>query len=262
MSFYFEDQRSPVIGEYAKKNALILIPVGMIEQHGPHLPVSTDNIIASGVARLLAEKISDRIPTLVMPCVFTGYHGNNVMDWPGSARVKPESLYNYVYDICESLYLGGFRKIMIINGHGQNPAILEMVCRRINDNCGITPVLTRAMRMIGKEGAKIRESAQGGAGGHAGEVETSLVLALAPDLVDMSVAPDSTCQYRSPFHPGDIFPEPSPTAKVYWSSFELEQTKTGVLGNAKIATKEKGEQFLNCILSNYVSFAEEYYNHN
>lgn len=259
MSFYFEDQRSPVIGEYARKNALIIIPVGMIEQHGPHLPVSTDNIIANGIARLIADSIADRIPTLVMPCVFTGYHGKNLMDWPGSARVMPESLYHYVYDICESLCQGGFKKIMFINAHGQNPAILEMVCRIIADNYGVTPILTYAMGMIGKEGASIRTSSQGGAGGHACEVETSLILALAPELVDMSVAPDSTCQYRTAFHPGDMFPEQSPTAKVYWSSFELQRTKTGVLGNAQVATREKGRLFLNCMLKNYISLIEEYY---
>ena len=262
MSFYFEDQRSPEIGEFAKRNALIIIPVGMIEQHGPHLPVSTDNIIANGIARMIGENIADRIPMLVLPCVFTGYHGSNLMEWPGSARVMPETLYHFVYDICESLCQGGFKKIMFINAHGQNPAILELVCRRIADNYGVNPILTYAMGMIGKEGASIRTSSQGGAGGHACEVETSLVLALAPELVNMSLAPDSTCQYRTEFHSGDIFPEKSPTAKVYWSSFDLQKTKTGVLGNAQAGSAEKGKKFLECMLQNYISLIAEYYHFN
>lgn len=259
MSFYFEEQTSPQIGEYVKKNALVIIPVGMIEQHGPHLPVSTDNLIASGVARLLAERIQDRIPTLVMPCVFAGYHGDLLMKWPGSTRVRPESLYQYVFDICDSLCTGGFQKIMLINAHGQNPAILEMVCRRIADKHNVVPILTYAMGMIGQEGASIRTSRQGGAGGHACEVETSLVLALRPDLVDMSKAPDSTCQYRTPFHRGDLFPDQPKTASVYWSSFHLQNTPTGVLGDATQATPEKGAQFLDCILKNYEALAQEYY---
>ena len=259
MSFYFEDKTSLEIEDYRKKNALLILPVGMIEQHGPHLPVSTDNIIAAGVARLVAERVSNRIPTLVLPCVFAGYHGDIVMKWPGSTRVRPESLYNYVFDICDSLAIGGFKKIVIINAHGQNPAILEMVCRRITDKHGILPVLTYAMGMIGSEGASIRTSKQGGAGGHACEIETSLVLALAPDLVKMEMAPDSTCQYRTPFHRGDLYPEEGVIGKIYISTFHLQQTETGVLGNATEATKEKGERFLNCIIDNYELLIDEYY---
>ena len=148
MSIYFEDKTSVEIGEYSEKNALIILPVGMIEQHGPHLPVSTDNIIAREVSRLVAERVSSRIPTLILPCVFAGYHGNIVMNWPGSTRVDPESLYNYVFDICDSLAVGGFKKILMVNAHGQNPAILEMVCRRITDKHGILPALTYAMGMM------------------------------------------------------------------------------------------------------------------
>jgi creatinine amidohydrolase len=259
MSFYFEDKTTTQIGEYAKKNALILLPVGMIEQHGPHLPVSTDNIIARGVARLVAQRISDKIPTLVMPCVFAGYHGDILMQWPGSTRVLPETLYNYVFDICDSLCQGGFKKILIINSHGQNPAILEIVCRRITDKHGILPILTYAMSMIGKKGANIRTSEQGGAAGHACEIETSLILALSPELVDMSLAPDSTCKYRTFFHPGDLYPDIDTIPKVYWSSFHLQNTPTGVLGDATKATREKGLKLLDCIVSNYEKLIDEYY---
>ena len=259
MSFYFEDQTSPQIGDYARRNALIIIPVGMIEQHGPHLPVSTDNIIARGVASLLAERIQDEIPTLVMPCVFSGYNGENVNLWPGSAKVLPETLYHYVFDMCEALIKGGFKKIMFINSHGQNPAILELVSRRLTDLHGVIPVLTFAMGMIGKEGAAIRTSAQGGAGTHACEIETSLVLALKPDLVDMSLAPNSTCRYRSPFHPADMYPEEPARAKVYMSMWELQRTDTGVLGDASAATAEKGKLWLDMIINNYVDLAHEYY---
>lgn len=260
MSFYFEDQTTIQIGEYVKNNALIILPVGMIEQHGPHLPVSTDNIIARGVAHLVAQQICDKIPTLVMPCVFAGYHGDILMKWPGSTRVLPETLYNYVFDICDSLCQGGFKKILLLNAHGQNPAILEMVCRRIADKHNVLPILTYAMGMIGKEGANIRTSEQGGAAGHACEIETSIVLGLAPELVNMSLAPNSTCQYKTPFHRGDLYPEESATAKVYWSSFHLQNTPTGVLGDASVATREKGLKFLNCITNNYEKLIDEYYN--
>lgn len=258
-TIYFEDMKSPEIGQYVKDDALIIIPTGMIEEHGLHLPVSTDNIIATGISRLVAERVSDRIPVLVMPCVFTGYHGKIMMKWPGSTTVRPESLYNYVYDIMDSLCKNGFRKIMIINAHGQNPAILEIVCRRITDTHNVIPILTYAMGMIGKEGANIRTSQQGGAGGHGGEIETSLVLALREDLVDMSSAVDETCHYRSQFHRGDMYPDKPTTAKVYWSSFHLQNPEHGVLGDPTAATKEKGLKLLECIVDNYEKLIDEYY---
>lgn len=264
MAFYFyEHLRYPQVEELAKQDALILIPVGMLEEHGPHLPVSTDNIIASGVARLTAERIGDRIPTIVMPCVFTGYHGQYLTKWAGSVTVRPESLYNYVYDMVDSLCKNGFKKFIFVNAHGQNPAILEMVCRRITDaHETVIPALTYAMGMIGPKGAQIRTSEQGGAAGHACEVETSLVLALAPELVDMSQAKDETCSYRSEFHRGDLFPDQGASGKVYWSSFHLQKPQYGILGDATAATREKGLQLLDCIIDNYEKFAQEYYHFN
>ncbi len=260
MSFYFyEHLRYPQVEELAKQDALILIPVGMLEEHGPHLPVSTDNIIASGVARLVAQRIGDHIPTIVMPCVFTGYHGQYLTKWGGSVTVRPESLYHYVYDMTDSLCKNGFRKFIFINAHGQNPAILEMVCRRITDAHNVIPALTYAMGMIGPRGAQIRTSGQGGAAGHACEIETSLVLALAPELVDMSQAKDETCPYRSAFHRGDLYPDQPAAARIYWSSFHLQKPQYGILGDATAATPEKGLELLNCIVETYERFAEEYY---
>lgn len=258
--YYYEHLRYPQIAELVEKDALILIPVGMLEEHGPHLPVSTDNIIASGVAKLVAQRIADRIPTVVMPCVFTGYHGQYVAKWPGSTTVRPESLYNYVYDMVDSLCKNGFKKFIFVNAHGQNPAILEMVCRRIADVHPAVPALTYAMGMIGSKGAQYRTSRQGGAAGHAGEVETSLVLALAPELVDMSQAKDETCPYISEFHRADLFPDQPSAGKVYWSSFHLQKPKHGILGDATTATQEKGQKWLDCIIDNYEKFVLEYYN--
>ncbi len=259
MSIYFQDLNRDQIKEYSEKNALILLPVGMIEQHGPHLPISTDNIIAEQVACKLAERICNKIPTLVLPCVWSGYHGDIVSEWPGAIRVMPWTLYNYVYEVCESLCKGDFTKIMIINAHGQNPAILEIVCRRIADQYNVNPVLTYVMGMIGEEVKSIRTSLQGGAGGHACEIETSIVLALANQLVDMSKAPNSINPCRTKYIPGDMYSSKSVAKGIYWSTFHLQKTPTGVLGDATVATEEKGIHFLELILSHYEELVEEYY---
>lgn len=261
LSIFFADKTWPEIEEAQKRNTLIILPVGMMEQHSYHLPVSTDTIIASEVSRMVAERIKDKIPVLVLPAIWTGYHGNAVAKWPGSVRIQPETLIDVTYEVCSSLCKGGFKKIVIINGHGQNPAMLEIVCRKIADNYDVNPILTIPTGMIGKEGANIRKSALGGAGSHAEEIETSLILALKEELVDMSKAHDDTATYKSKFVAGDMYPEHDVIKSVYWSTFNIQKTESGAIGNPKPATKEAGEKFLKLIIDNYVELMEEYYAH-
>ncbi len=262
MSIYFEDKTWPEIEEAQKNNALIILPVGMMEQHSYHLPVSTDTIIATEVARRVALRIKDRIPVLVLPALWTGYHGKAVAKWPGSISIEPETLIKLVYDVCSSICRGGFKKIVIINGHGQNPAMLEIVCRKIADDFGVNPISSMPTGMIGPQGAKIRRSPVGGAGGHSCEIETSLILAINEDLVEMDKAPDDSTTYRSKFVAGDMYPEHEVIKGVYWSTFAVQKTKSGAIGNAKPATKQTGEKLLEIIVDNYVELVEEYYSFN
>lgn len=257
----FENKRRGQIKKAAENDTLILLPVGILEEHGPHLPINTDNIIAYEIARRVAEKLNDKIPTLVMPTVWAGYHGKELADIPGGIRVMPETLYHYVYDICESLVRNGFRKIAMINGHGQNPAILELVTRKIADEFGVHMMVTYPLKMIGsKAGLKIKHSPEGGAGGHAGEEETALILALQEELVDMSLAPEGDrCRHRTKFFGGDLFPEHETMSFGYYSTWAVQGSRSGVLGEPKYATKEEGEKFLELIIKNYVELMKEFY---
>ena len=261
MSIYFSDMKWPELEEAKKKNTVILLPVGMIEEHGHHLPISTDSEIAAYVAKTVAERIKDEIPVLVLPTVWTGYHGVPVSNWPGSIRLEPATLKNLVFDICASICRNGFKKILIVNGHGQNPAILEMVCRKIADTFGVNPVLTSVWSMIGKEGAKIRKSKTGGMAGHGDELETALMLAINEDLVDMTKAEDETAVYHNKFVAGDLYPEHEMIKGVYWSTWAVQQSRTGILGDATAATKETGEKLLELMIKNYCELITLYYNH-
>lgn len=259
MSIYFQDKSWPELKEAQQKNTMIILPVGMIEEHGYHLPVSTDNIIAEEIARLVVERIKDRLPVLVLPNVWTGYHGSVVAKYPGSIRVQPETLISLVYDICTSLCQAGFKKIVIINSHGQNPPMLEIVCRKIADDFVVNPILTYPMEMIGKQGGEIRKSKMGGAGGHSCEIETALMLALKEELVDMSKAVDDSTSYHSKFVAGDLYPEHEVIKGVYWSTFSIQKTTSGTIGDPTSATKETGNKLLEIILCNYEELLEEYY---
>jgi creatinine amidohydrolase len=259
MRVFFQDNTSEEIAQAARERALLLLPIGMVEEHGPHLPVSTDNIIAEGVAVGLAQRIRGRIPVLVMPTISYGFNGKTLSRWAGSVRASPESLLHYVSDVLESLVQDGFRKIMIINAHGQNPAMLEIACRKIDDAHGVQVILTYPLGMIGSVARALRKSRQGGAGGHADEIETSLILALREDLVKMDAAVDESCKVKSRFVAGDMFPDHEVLKGIYWSTFAVQGTRSGVLGDATAATAETGRKLLEVIIGNYEALAEEYY---
>jgi len=259
MSIYFGDYSWVQLEQLIKKNPLVVLPVGMFEQHGPHLPVSTDTDLVWSICEKACENISEEIPVLLLPAVWTGYHGKIVSKWPGGISVRPETLEHMVYDIVAALIGQGIRKIVIANGHGQNPAIREIVCRKIADDFDVVPMYAMPVFMLGKEGAKVRTSSPGGMGGHSDELETSLMLKVRPDLVDMSKAPCDPQDYRSKFVPGDLFPEQDMVRGVYWSSFHIQNTKSGAHGDATVATAEKGEAFFNIIHDNFCDLLFEYY---
>lgn len=257
----FENKTKDQIREAAQENTLVFLPVGILEEHGSHLPINTDNVIAGEIAKLVAERINSEIPSLVLPTVWAGYHGKELAAIPGSIRVSPKALYYYVYDICESLVRNGFKKIVMVNGHGQNPAILELVARQIANDFDVHIMVTYPMKMISKrDGLSIKSSPEGGAGGHAGELETALVLALDPEHVDMRKAPSGDlCKHKTKFFGGDMFPEHETIGFGYFSTWAAQGTRSGVLGEPRYATAEAGRKFLDVIVDNYVELMREYY---
>ncbi len=261
MSIYFSDKSWPQLEEAIEQNTLILLPIGQTEQHGPHLPLSTDTVIATETARRVAERVKDSIPVLVMPTIWSAYSVKQVADWPGLIRLQPETLLNLVYDILASLAEMGFKKIVMINAHGNNPAILELASRKIGDTYGIFPAITYVMAMASEVGPKIRKSELGGCGGHACEAETSLMLYLS-DLPDMSKAASrDIVRYHSRFFPGDIYSDIKKVPGVFWSTWGIQKSETGVYGDPTVATAEMGKQMMEAIVELHAEFLAEYYAH-
>lgn len=264
MSLYFHHQTSPEIKEAIERNALILLPVGQVEEHGPHLPLECDCIIARETARTVAEEIASEIPVLVLPTVWTGYTVQQVARWPGLITFRePESMIQMIYDILASLVEDGFKKIVIINAHGNNPAILELACRKIGSDYSVFPAVTYVLGMSKTIGPQVRKSEPGGCGGHAGEEETALLLHLTPELVRMERATDQDIvRYQSRFFPGDVYAEvPDRVSGIYWSTWGVVQSETGVYGDPTVATAETGRALFEEIVRNYKAFLREYYAH-
>jgi creatinine amidohydrolase len=264
MSFYYQNQTSPEIKRAAERDALILIPVGQVEEHGPHLPLDCDCIIAKETARVLAEKIEPEIPVLVLPTVWSAYSVQQVARWPGLITFRePETMIQMMYDIMASLVHDGFRKIVIINAHGNNPAILELASRRIGSDFNVFPAVTFVLAMSKQVGPSVRKSVMGGCGGHAGEEETALLLHLSPELVHMDRATDDDIvRYQTRWFPGDVYSTiPNRVGGVYWSTWGVVESKTGVYGDPTAATAETGKALFDAIIENYVDFIREYYAH-
>jgi len=249
MSIYFADKKWPELKGLIKKNALIILPVGQVEEHGRHLPVKTDAYIAEEVAKRIGESLKNKIPLLIMPTVWSGYSMKSVAKWPGTMRLKQETFINMVFDICSSVIEMGFKKIMIISAHGNHTGALRVVTRNIADEYNIFMALTYPSVMAKEEFSKISKAGPKGSC-HGGEYETSLMLYLNESLVDMKkVTSQDKIIISSKFY----------SDKVFWSTWGLQKSKTGIYGDPTKATKETGKQIMQAIINNYQKFIKEFY---
>jgi len=256
MSIYFGDQTWPQLQKAIEANTLIILPIGQVEEHGKHLPVSTDTVIAEAVGQRLAEAlVSEDLPTLVMPTVWSGYSTKEMTRWPGTMRVRPQVLTDLIYDISSSLIEMGFRKIMILTSHGHHTGILRVVVRQIADSYDVYMALVSPATLSTEQYSQIRRSERGGSI-HGGEWETSLMLYLN-EPVDMQQATDEdTMRYHSDFIAGDNFVGGQ---KVFWSTWNVQKSKTGIYGDPTVATAETGQATMEAIIANGVAFAKEFW---
>jgi len=256
MSVKFVDHSWLELKEFINRNALILMPVGAIEEHGPHLPVSTDMVIASRLAEAVANRIKDQVPVLITPDMWQAYNGNILHQWPGSLTISQDTQKRLLYEIAESIIKMGFKKILFINSHGQNLFTLEAVCRQIADDYGVYLPFVFEYKIAADFMGEHRKSKIGGIS-HACEFETSMMLQLT-DLVNMSKAEKSLMTYSSKFKNNDGM---QGTSRVFWSTWALEKAEMGVLGDPTTATEETGAKAFEYLVGEISEFALEYYHY-
>ena len=255
MSFYFVDKNWPELKEAIKENSLIIFPLGTIEEHGRHLPVSTDAAIATEVAKRIALKLKKEIPLLVMPTIWSGYSTKEMSRWPGTIRVRTRVVMDMIFDICSSLIEMGFKKIVFLDCHGHHSGILNVAIRELADEYGLYLASISPAAMSAKEYSRIRKSEIGGSI-HGGEWETSLMLHLHQP-VDMSKATKvDIMRYHTDFIPGDNFVSGK---GVFWSTWGLQKSKTGIYGDPTVATGETGKKIMGAIVKNSLKFIKEFY---
>lgn len=227
-----------------KETDIALLPVGAIEQHGPHLPLDVDAFDAAYLAHKVAEACSDPKP-LVLPLVPYGvsYHHD---DFPGTISISNEAMAQFIYDIGVSLARNGIKKLVIINGHGDNAPTLNYAAQMINRDKGIFVCVDTGET----SDSDIEPLASTPNDIHAGEIETSTSLAIRPHLVEMDQAVDSTLQFTNRylnFHSKNYVPWYVQTKKI---------SANGTMGDPTKATAEKGHQIWEVMIGHLVAFVE------
>ncbi|PIU93156.1 MAG: hypothetical protein COZ06_31335 [Armatimonadetes bacterium CG_4_10_14_3_um_filter_66_18] len=238
VSILYAEKTSEELQQFIDATGTVLIPVGILEEHGAHLPVNCDVVIAERVALAAAEKLKGRVEVLVLPSVWTGYTALLLQEWAGTIRVPTRVFTDVVKHVCLSLIDMGLRRILCVNGHGQHPALLETAAREIADETEVYIASADVAKLAAASFQQVRRSTPGGAI-HGGEFETSLMLHLRPDLVDMAKATDvDMFRAGTELIPGDGFAG----GKGYFvSTWGMQESKTGLYGDPTVASAETGE---------------------
>jgi len=258
--YLYSDLTWPEVNDAVAKKKVILLPIGSTEQHGPHLPLDVDNLIATRICLEAGRQAQGRI--LVAPTVSYGFN-IHALDFPGTMHVGHNHLLGYCLDICKSFAYHGFKRIIIVNGHGGNSAVLELVSRRAILETDALVASFMWLNLLGRDPKfipSVRESLFPGGTGHACEVETALYLHLASEKVQMDKATDHIAWYNregtDSYQWGDLFGG-GPVPIFEWSSTFLDD---GIFGQATLATAEKGRIIFEETVKHLVRFADEFQN--
>jgi len=233
-SVLWSELRWPELKELATPETIVIIPVASIEQHGPHLPVVTDTTLAREVAARSAAIVADTSPCLVTECIWTGLSEHH-MAFGGTVTLDFSSFLAIIGGVVRSLHRHGFDKVFLMNAHGGNIAALQTVVEELTRELGMKLVTATYWTLGAKELGAHLERQKGIR--HACEAETSMMMAIAPDLVDPSCFDEAACPDKRD-EVGAV-----DDGSYRWRSF-ADRTPSGALGDPRVASAEKGEKLL------------------
>lgn len=251
--FRYGEMTWPEIKAAAAESRVAIVPIATLEDHGRHLPVDTDLLLCSAVCEAAAERASDRV--VLVPPINHGYSPHH-LDFPGAITIGAHTLIDYGVDVCRSLVRHGFRRILIVNGHGSNTPFTDIIARLcvVETDALAAAVNYWAAPSVRDAAEALRESDRIGGMNHACEFETSLYLALRPDLVDMTQAVAETSHRPSKNYWTDLIGGDGPLAMMeHWSQL----SESGVMGDPTKASAEKGRALLDAAANGIVELVDE-----
>ena len=245
------DATSLEIRAWASKDAVALVPTGSCEQHGPHLPVEVDTRLIGEICRLAVERVEPDTLVALAPTLWLGCSPHH-LPW-FAMTVDAKTYQSMIVQIGRSLITAGFRRILFINGHGGNEIPLALAVDEIRDGAEVLVGRAGAHGLARDRVQAIRESQPGGIA-HAGERETSMMMALRPGSVREDRIVKNVPKWKRPWF-GVDFPGHGPLHVGYkWP----EVTEHGHLGDPTLATEEKGQAFVEAAVNGVAELLVEF----
>jgi creatinine amidohydrolase len=245
----------PEIELLAGPKTVVILPTAAIEQHGRHLPLEVDTRLVEGVSQLAAERIAEKAPVLVAPAVCYGVSGYH-MGFPGTMTLTMRTFIAVVEELCDSLIHHGFRRILILNGHGGNHDPIKIAARNVADRTGVAVATASYWNLAGDDLAPFQDAEVDAVPGHACGFETAMMLALDPEMVRHEAMMPGTADVSLQ---GDYFTDRLqhvPLAHLPQQAGVVSEH--GWAGDPTRATVEKGQKYLELVVARLAAFLEHF----
>jgi creatinine amidohydrolase len=236
----------PEMNDAIEMQKVVILPTGSTEQHGHHLPLDVDVFLCESVCHEIGKRIPDQV--LVLPPVSYGLNMHHI-DFPGTIHIEPEVFISFCLNVTKSVAYHGFEKLLIVNGHGSNGPLIDLIARK-------TVLATESLCFAAGYASFLMEAFKGIRESeiiaHADEFETSLYLHLAGDRVQMDKAKkgdDRMGQYASSDSTGNY--------PVRFNDYWGRWTDLGVHGDPTVATAEKGEIIFEAAVDGLIGAVKE-----
>jgi creatinine amidohydrolase len=249
--FYWNELTSPEFAALDPDTTIAILPLASTEQHGPHLPVATDVAIANGLLGEVRKILPSHLKVLVLPTQEIGKANEHVFG-PGTLSLPAELLIQMWTAIGQKVSEAGVRKMVIVNSHGGNLDLMSIVAREMRVRFQMAVVSTQWSRFGSPEG--LFSAHEMSYGIHGGDVETSMMLYLRPDLVRMDKAENFVSKAEW-MRANTKYLQPLPPHSLAWVAHDLNPN--GVVGDASNANAEKGQLYCEHVARGFVDLLDD-----
>jgi creatinine amidohydrolase len=224
------------VADLDRHRTVVLLPTAAVEQHGPHLPLDTDTYLCTRVVEEAADRAQREGPVLVVPALSFGSSDHH-MAFAGTLSLTAGTFLAVVGELCGNLAQHGFRRLLVVNGHGGNSALVREAVQQLANRTAVLAAAADYWVLAEDTTSRVRDSPPGGMA-HACEFETSLMLHLRPESVRRELVRREIPEPRFASERLDL--TSSATVAAGWRTDEL--SSSGVLGAPDLANADKGEQ--------------------